>query len=351
MSGLARAAAAVVAVSLGTAALVRRRRRIALGGRRVLITGGSRGLGLTLARQLAARGAILTLVARDKAELAEAFAELPGETHAIAADLADRDRVAAVVREAADKMGGLDILINNAGIIEVGPEEHQELDDFESAMALHFWAPLVATRAALPYLQGRGGRVVNIASVGGQVAIPHLASYAASKFALVGLSNALRSELRRRGVYVTTVSPGLMRTGSHVQATFVGQRSKEYGWFTVGAALPGAAVSAERAAAQILRACENGDPSLTIGLPARLLIVAEALFPTLVAEASALAAAAMPDPSGSGGDEPRPGHAVADPTPDFATRRVDREVERHNEGENGAREATRKPEDTEPRSS
>ena len=91
------------------------------------------------------------------------------------------------------------MLVNNAGIIQVGPLEHMTIDDFEEAMATHFWGPLFTILAALPHMRGRGGRrIVNISSIGGKIAVPHLLPYTASKFALTGLSEGLRAELAGR---------------------------------------------------------------------------------------------------------------------------------------------------------
>src|SRR5436309_7591109 len=107
------------------------------------------------------------------------------------------------------------------------------VEDFEETMRVHFWGPLYATLAALPHLRKQDtGRIVNISSIGGRIAVPHLAPYSASKFALAGLSDGLRTELAREGIYVTTVFPGLMRTGSHVNAQFKGKRRAEFTWST-----------------------------------------------------------------------------------------------------------------------
>jgi short-subunit dehydrogenase len=319
------------ATALGLGALARARRRMDFAGKAVLITGGSRGLGLTLARELAAEGARLALVARDGLELELARAELPGATVVgIQRDLTQPGEPAAAVQDAVDALGGLDVLINNAGVMDVGPFESLMSADYERALALHLWAPLAATSAALPWLARERGRVVNIASIGGTVAVPHMAPYCASKFALVGLSDSLRAELRRHRVYVTTVCPGLMRTGSHVNATFRGAHESEYAWFATSAAL--GSVSAARAAREILTACRYGKAHLTISLPARLLIVANALLPNLIAEATALFARALPKaPPGQLGVVAYTGWESRDKTPAVLTARADKEIEPHNQ--------------------
>ena len=223
-------------------------------GKSVLITGGSRGLGLTIARQIAAEGGRLALLARDEEELDRACAELRslgGEAIGVPCDLLDRAQSLGAVETVLDRYGAVDVLINNAGIIEVGPLENMRRPDFEKSMQLHFWAPFNLIQQIVPHMRrAGGGRIVNISSIGGKVAVPHMAPYSVSKFALVGLSDAFRAELARDGIHVTTVTPGMMRTGSQVNAKFKGNHGAEYTWFSLSTALPFAAVNAERAAAK-----------------------------------------------------------------------------------------------------
>ncbi|HMG03908.1 MAG TPA: SDR family oxidoreductase [Chthoniobacterales bacterium] len=277
----------------------------------VLITGGSRGLGLVLARQFCQEGARVALLARDSDELARARDELirgGGEAITISCDLLDPIQIASAVQQVVDHFGGIDVVINNAGIIEVGPLEHMQREDFERAMNLHFWAPFQLIMKALPHLRRRGeGRIVNIASIGGKVAVPHLAPYCASKFALVGLSDALRTELARDNIHVTTVTPGMMRTGSHVNAKFKGNHRAEYSWFAMSAALPLVSLKAERAAAKIISACRRGAPSLTIPFSTRTLIIGNAMFPNLVGSAMKIANSVLPPPGDPDGDTLRSG--------------------------------------------
>src|SRR5438045_2348173 len=200
-----------------------------------LITGGSRGLGLEIARQICARGAKVALIARDPEELARAKTELDRlatEVLTIQCDLVDTAQIQSAVQQTLQRFGKIDILINNAGVIEVGPLEHLQLKDFDRAMRIHFWAPYVLQLLIVPHMRAKGGgRIVNISSIGGKIAVPHMASYCASKFALTGFSDAIRAELARDKIYVTTVTPGLMRTGSDVHANFKGDHAAEYRWF------------------------------------------------------------------------------------------------------------------------
>ncbi|HTL17874.1 MAG TPA: SDR family oxidoreductase, partial [Patescibacteria group bacterium] len=212
----------------------RKRSRFSFSGRSVVITGGSRGLGLVLARQLAQRGARISLLARDPEELKRAEAQViasGGEVLTVACDVRRQEEVDAAIEKVVDKFGAVDVLINNAGIIQVGPLDHMTVKDFEDAMAIHLYAPLFCSLAVIPHMRRSGeGRIVNISSVGGKIAVPHLLPYCASKFALTGLSEGLRTELRTENIFVTTVCPGLMRTGSPRNARFKGKHKLEYAW-------------------------------------------------------------------------------------------------------------------------
>ena len=111
--------------------------------------------------------------------------------------------------------------------------------DFEDAMGTMFWGMVYTTLAALPQMTERGaGRIVNITSIGGKVAVPHLLPYCCAKFAAVGFSEGIRAELAKDHIKVTTVVPGLLRTGSHANAVFKGDHHKEYGWFSLAATRP-----------------------------------------------------------------------------------------------------------------
>jgi NAD(P)-dependent dehydrogenase (short-subunit alcohol dehydrogenase family) len=226
--------------------------------------------------------------------------------------LLKREQIESAVQKVVEHFGGLDVVINNAGIIEIGPLEHMRREDFQRAMNLHFWAPFDLIMQALPYLRRRGGgRIVNIASIGGRMAVPHLAPYCASKFALVGLSDALRAELARDRIHVTTVTPGLMRTGSEGNAKFKGNHRAEYTWFSLSTALPFSSIKAERAAARIIAACRRGLPSLTIPLAARATILGNALFPNIAGNMmKVINTVLLPSPAGPDGDTARSGHEL-----------------------------------------
>ena len=293
------------AAALAGSRALRRRHAIDFHGRVVVITGGSRGLGLVMARQLAEEGARLCLLARDGEELARAKSQLPesAEVMTVSCDIRKQDDVESAMAQVVERWTAVDVLINNAGVIQVGPLQHMTLADFENAMATHFWGPLYLMMALVPVMRRRGfGRIVNIASIGGKVAVPHMAPYCTSKFALVGLSDSVRSELDQYGIRVTTVCPGLMRTGSPVNADIKGRHEAEYAWFAISDATPGLSTSAEHAAGRIIEACRHGDAELTITLPAQIAVVLNNAMPSLMARAMALANRLLPDPTDASGD-------------------------------------------------
>lgn len=298
------AALGVGAVAAGRAA--RQRRELSFLGRSVVITGGSRGLGLVMARQLADEGASLTLLARDEDELRRAEQELTArnaQVLTLVCDVRDRDQVNAAIERVVAHFGRIDVLINNAGVITVAPIEHLEIEDFEDALATHMWAALYTMRASVPHMKRQGGgRIVNISSIGGKVAVPHLTPYAASKFALIGLSDGMRAELSKDNIRVTTVAPGLLRTGSPPNVFVKGQHKKEYAWFAIGDATPGLSISAEGAARQIIEACRYGDPALTITLVAKIAATLNNLTPGLIANVMAITNRFLPSPTDASGD-------------------------------------------------
>jgi NAD(P)-dependent dehydrogenase (short-subunit alcohol dehydrogenase family) len=300
-----------------------------------VITGGSRGLGLVLARHICAQGGRVALIARDPEELARAKADLAprgGAVLTIQCDLLDSAQIEAAVRQIIDRFGKIDILINNAGIIEVGPFEHMTQEDFEHAMQLHFWAAYKLVSLIVPEMRTWGrGRIVNISSIGGKLAVPHLAPYSVSKFALTGFSDAIRTELARDNIHVTTVAPGMMRIGSHVNAKFKGKHDVEFAWFAAAAGAPMISMNADRAARKILAACRRGQPSLTLTFAARGAILGNALFPNLTGYSMRLVNRFLPKPSGAEGNQLRSGSELHRLVPEWLTRSLDNATARNNE--------------------
>ncbi|HEX8284424.1 MAG TPA: SDR family NAD(P)-dependent oxidoreductase [Pyrinomonadaceae bacterium] len=297
-------AAAGAGAYLAARAVYRRFKGYDFAGKTVLVTGGSRGLGLVLARGFAAEGARVAVCARDPRELERARADLSArgaQAFAIPCDVTDRTQVREAVEVVTRHFGRIDVLVNNAGVIQVGPVEEMTLADYEQAMAVHFWGPLYATLAVLPQMRARReGRIVNVSSIGGKIGVPHLVPYSASKFALAGLSDGLRAELAKDGVVVTSVFPGLMRTGSPRNATFKGQHRAEYAWFAISDSLPVSSINAERAAAQIIDACRQGRAELVITTQAQLAVKFRALFPEAAADLLGVVNRLLPGPGGIG---------------------------------------------------
>lgn len=286
-----------------------RRRRHARGrepldGRVVAITGGSRGLGLALAEEFARLGCRLAICARDPEELERARGRLDAlgaEVLTHVADVGERDQVRAFIEATNARFGGIDILVNNAGIISAGPLGVHHEADFKQAMDVMFWGVYWPTMAVLDGMRERGyGRIVNITSLGGKVAVPHLLPYSSAKFAAVGLSEGLRHELLGSAVYVTTVVPGLMRTGSYLNAEFAGRPKQEFGWFSVLGNLPFTSTDGGKAARRIVRAAREGEAEVTIGLPARLASRLQGLAPGTMAMVIGAVNLALPGDPGEG---------------------------------------------------
>ena len=278
--------------------LRKQRNKIDMHGQIVLITGGSRGLGLAMAHEFARQGARLAICGRDphSLQVAQRKIEATGaEVITIPCDVADRDQVQHLIDSVIHHYGRIDVLVNNAGIITVGPLLTMSRNDYEDTININFWSQVNTTFAVLPHMLARKkGRIVNITSIGGKVSVPHLHPYSAAKFATVGFSEGLRAELAPEGIQVVTVVPGLMRTGSHVNAFMKGKRSAEYGWFGSAATLPFTSVDAPTAARAIVRATRRGDTEVILTIQAKLLTRFHGLFPGLTTDILALVNRVLP---------------------------------------------------------
>jgi short-subunit dehydrogenase len=311
----------------------------------VLVTGGSRGLGYAIAREVALAGARLVLTSRHSDELERARARLVASGCGAAADVwvypcdvSVEPTVREMVAAATEHFGRIDVLVNGAGIIMVGPLESQTVESFHEAMNINFFGALHATLAVLPQMLARGdGAIVNIGSIGGKVAFPHLLPYVASKFAITGWSQGLRAELAGKGIRVTTVSPGIMRTGSHIQARFTGEREQEYRWFASAASLPATATSATFAASKIVRALAAGSAEISIGLQAVVAARLSDVAPELTAGLLSLANASLPNPPNHGlvdfsqEDQSTAGKSFRGSLPSLVERLGDRLIKRYNQ--------------------
>jgi len=329
---LSRALGALGLLAAGCFAARRwRESRYSLAGRVVLITGGSRGLGLMLAREYARHGARLVLAARDSATLEAARSELAAagaEVIAVPCDVGNRGDVADLIETVIERCGRIDVVVNDAGRIEVGPAWAMTATDFEHAMKTNFWGAFNVVNASLPHLLPGESRIVNISSIGGLISVPHLLPYSASKFALTGFSLGLAAELAPKGIRVTTVCPGLMRTGSPVNASFKGDAASEHAWFDVADSLPLLSMSGPRAARAIVRASRRGATLLKLGWSAKLAAVVNALWPTAIVRASAIAVRLLPK-----GEDTRAhrGGDVERKTPEWLTALSDRAALANNE--------------------
>jgi len=311
-------------------------RRFDLAGKLVLITGGSRGLGFVLARAFGHAGARVAICARDGEELERARQKLWNrgvpDVWTGVCDVTREHDVAELVGRLRAEQGHVDVLVNNAGMIEMAPATEMTLADYRSAMDTNFWGAVITTREVLQSMRRRGqGRIVNITSIGGKCAVPHLLPYCASKFALVGWSEGLRGEVRKDGIYVTTIVPGLMRTGSPRHALFKGQHRKEYAWFSIADATPATSMSADRAARRIVRACINGESEVTLGWQAKLTATFHGLFPGLSSELAAAANWALPGEGGIGTQARRGSESESALVPSALTALSDQAARENNE--------------------
>jgi short-subunit dehydrogenase len=302
MAGAAAGVGAVLAARRGLR-LFREHRLRELRGQTVLITGGSRGLGLAMAEEFAQFGAKIAICARDEQELARArqqLEELGAIVCAIPCDVSKPEEVDNLISSVTRNMGKIDVLVNNAGVISVGPILSQELKDFQEAMDVMFWGTVNPTLAVLPQMLTRGtGKIVNISSIGGKVSVPHLIPYGCAKFAVTGFSEGLHAELKRFGIHVLTVIPGLMRTGSHLNAQFKGRHEAEFGWFAVSGTNPLASISAKRAAQKIVNATCAKRTELVISWQAKVLAGIHGVAPGLTQDVLAQVNRLLPDAAGT----------------------------------------------------
>jgi len=276
------------------------------------------------------------ICARDEAELYRARDEVRNhgvDVLAVQCDVTVRPQVDGMIAGALRHFGRIDVLVNNAGMISVGPMEEMTLADYEAAMQTHFAAPVYTTLAVLPHMQRRReGRIVNIASIGGKIAAPHLLPYSASKFALVGFSEGLRAELMKDNIYVTTVCPGLIRTGSPLNALFKGRHREEFAWFATSDVTPVISIDAMRLAKRIVRAAQHGQAELITPFVANVQAKLAGLFPGFISELSALVhERVLPGRGGIGARWSRGFESGSEQVSEFARRaNVDAAIE-HNE--------------------
>jgi short-subunit dehydrogenase len=312
---------------------IRKSRKFPLSGKIALVTGGSRGLGLLIARELLQAGCKVIICARSIKDLKEAerFLKQYGtEVFWVSCDLSLEKDCKKLVEEVQTRFGTLHILVNNAGIIVSAPYYHMSDADYAEQMQIHFWAPYRLIQAFLPeFRKNSEGRIVNISSIGGKIPVPHLLPYTASKFALRGYSEGLRTELAKKNIFVTTVCPGLMRTGSQINAFFKGNYEAEYAWFKTLSAVPGISISANRAAQKIVEALQYGEGEVVLGPSAKLASLLYGIYPNLVGAALEVSDQVLPE--GDGKDRLK-GRDISLPKGiSLVTRGLDAAAEKNNE--------------------
>ena len=248
-------------------------------GSRVLITGSSSGIGKALAFEFARKGAILALTSRSlkrlrraAKEIASAFPDVPVPL-TLPCDVADREKVRGIMKNCMVHLGGIDILINNAGIGVYGETERTHLEDFRSVMEVNFFGSINCIFEALPLLnKNEKGKIVNIASIAALHGVPYLGAYGASKAALVALSQSLRAELAKNGISIMIVYPG------YTQTNFFENEKK-----TGGAQRPpGPYASPQKIAKTIVRAVEKDKRDLVLSLKGKALAFSRSFLPWLV---------------------------------------------------------------------
>ena len=239
-----------------------------------IVTGASSGIGEATARELTLRGAAVVLASRDAGRLEELGREISasgGRALAVKTDISDAGSVEAMVREAVEAFGSLDVLINNAGLGLSGRVAELRAEDLRYVFEVNTVGPLNCVQAALPHM-GRGGRVINVSSVVGRRAIPKVGGYCATKFALNALSDALRVEIADRGITVTSVYPGTTRTPFRENSRRT--KDEKRGWRPRG-------VTPEKVAGKIVDAAERGPRDVYVTLPDRIYIAVTMLLPGL----------------------------------------------------------------------
>jgi short-subunit dehydrogenase len=264
-----------------------------LKGKRVLITGGSSGIGRALALEFAKRGAVLAIVSRRLEKLVEAGRDIRlaypdgAPPLAIPCDVTDGESVGRLIKSCVDRWGGLDILVNNAGIGVYGDADRTSLEDFRAIMEVNYFGALQSTMNVLPFMRKAGqGLIVNITSIAAKHGVPYLAAYSASKAALAALSQSLRAELAQSGISLMIVYPGYTETDFFTTEKKVGgavRPSKPY-------------APPEKVARAILKAIEREKHNVVLSPEGRALALFEKIFPRLVEAAMRRIAVKLRDP-------------------------------------------------------
>lgn len=266
-----------------------------------LVAGASRGLGLLIARELLERDHTVVICAREREELDDACQLLDPSGERVltyVCDVTQADAVGEMVRWTEAEVGPIEVAITVAGVIQVMPLVNTRLEHFEEAVDIMTFGPVHVALAVLPEMRKRGrGRIGTITSIGGAVSVPHLLPYSTAKFGAVGFARGLSAELAGTGITSTTVVPGLMRTGSHLNARFGGDASSEFAWFAPGASAPLVAMDAERAAQRIVKGVLAGRNQVVLTPLAKIAMRVSGMAPSLTTTAMKVMARLLPSPS------------------------------------------------------
>lgn len=245
-----------------------------LTGRVTVITGASGGLGAALAREFAARGAVVVLAARSQEKLMELAGALGGAAEIVTLDVTSMDSVTAAVNRVLDRFGGIDIWINNAGYGVFEAFGDAALANLEGMMDVNYMGTVRCTKAVLPHmLQAKRGHIVNVASMAGKMGSAKGSGYSASKHAVLGFTDSLRQELYGTGVRLTAVNPGPIDTPFFDTADPSGRYVENVRWFML---------SPQGVAAKVADAVQKGRKELDLPLAAALGVKLYRLFPRLL---------------------------------------------------------------------
>jgi short-subunit dehydrogenase len=247
--------------------------RVALQNKVVLITGASSGIGALVARLLAERGAIPILTARSLGKMLELSASIRSEHAVYEMDVTSEEQVDQVVSEVLSRYGKIDVLLNNAGFGEFVPFAEASLAHFQEMMDVNYMGTVRCTHAVLPAMIKAGqGHIVNVASIAGKLATAKSTGYSATKHAVLGLTNALRQELRGSGVAVSAVNPGPIDTPFFDRADPQGTYITNVRWFMM---------SPDKVARAIVSVIERRTPELDLPWTASVGVRIMQLFPRL----------------------------------------------------------------------
>lgn len=275
-----------------------------------VVAGGSRGLGLAVARELGLAGHRVVITARTADDLRRAADLLDSEGISVITrvhDVRDASGSRDLVAEIESEYGPVETLIMVAGVLKVGPVPDRA-EEYDEPIDIMLRGPINVVHAVLPGMRKRGrGRIGIVTSIAAIIPTPHLVPYTAAKFGAIGFAQGLTEELRGQPISVTTIVPGLMRTGGHWNAEYDGRPSQEYAWFAALSSLPVVSIAAERAAAIIVRAVLAGRTKIIFTPLARLGELAYRVSPGITTGLLGAAGRLLPGP----GDDRAPGHTAA----------------------------------------